>query len=397
MKKLHSYEDLKKLVGSHYMQAKTAQFFNQKVGWVSSGAPVELLRPFDVITVYPENHTSICGAAKQGPEYCEAAEAEGYSRDLCSYFRCDRGSTLLGTSPIGGLPNPDFLYGCNNICGTILKWYEIVSRHFEVPFLFVDTPFVHSEVQEHAVEYVVQQLEGFIPDLESLTGRKFDEEKFVKTLYLSRECIELWKEILLFGAHKPSPLTCFDAFTQMAAIVSLRGTEEAVNHYKTVKTELQERVNKGISAVDNEKIRLLWDNIPLWYAMRSLSELFEKHNACLVGDTYTNAWAAANIDTGNPMESLARNYLDIYLNISMDLMLERIIQLIKIFQVDGMVMHSDRSCKPYSLGQYDLARDIKEETGVPVLIIEADMVDSRVYAEAQVKTRIEAFLESIGG
>jgi benzoyl-CoA reductase/2-hydroxyglutaryl-CoA dehydratase subunit BcrC/BadD/HgdB len=81
----------------------------------------------------------------------------------------------------------------------------------------------------------------------------------------------------------------------------------------------------------------------------------------------------------------------------MDLMLERIVALIKTFDVDGMVMHSNRSCKPYSLGQYDLARNIKEETGIPVLIIEADMVDSRTYAEAQIKTRIEAFLESLGG
>ena len=397
MKRLHTYQDLKKLVGSHYMQAKTAQFFNQKVAWVSSGAPVELLRPFDCITIYPENHTSICGAAKVGPEYCEAAEAEGYSRDLCSYFRCDRGSTLLGTSPIGGLPEPDFLYGCNNICGTILKWYEIVQRHFDVPFLFVDTPFVHTTVHEHAVEYVIEQLKGFIPVLESLTEREFDEEKFVKGLYLSKECVELWREILLLGANKPSPLTCFDAFTQLAAIVSLRGTEEAVTHYKTLKTGLEERVQKGVGAVDDEKIRLLWDNIPVWYAMRSLSELFEKHNTCLVADTYTNAWASASIDTGNPMESLAMNYLEIYLNISMDLMLEKIQNLIKIFDVDGMVMHSNRSCKPYSLGQYDLAQNVKEETGIPVLIIEADMVDSRSYAEAQVKTRIEAFLESLGG
>ena len=256
---------------------------------------------------------------------------------------------------------------------------------------------MHTNVHEHAVEYVVSQLEGFIPVLEELTGREFDSNKFLDILYLSKEWVELWKEILLFGAHKPSPLTCFDAFTQMAAIVSLRGTQEAVNHYKLLKTELQERVEKGIGAVDDEEIRLLWDNIPVWYAMRSLSEIFEQHNACLVGDTYTNAWASANIDTGNPMESLALNYLEIYLNISMDLMLDRITDLIKVFDVDGMVMHSNRSCKPYSLGQYDLARNIKEETGVPVLLIEADMVDSRAYAEAQIKTRIEAFLESLGG
>jgi benzoyl-CoA reductase/2-hydroxyglutaryl-CoA dehydratase subunit BcrC/BadD/HgdB len=397
MRRLHTYENLKKLIGSHYMQAKTAQFFNQKIAWVSSGAPVELLRPFDVITVYPENHSSVCGAAKQGVQFCEAAEAEGYSRDLCSYFRCDRGSTLLHKSPIGGLPAPDFLYGCNNICGTILKWYQICSRHFDVPFLFIDTPFVHTTVHEHAVDYVIEQLEAFIPVLESLTDKKFDEDKFLKTLYDSKECVELWKEILLFGAHKPSPLTCFDAFTQLAAIVALRGTEEALTHYKAVRNELEERVQKGIGAVDDERIRLLWDNIPIWYAMRSLSELFEQYNACLVADTYTNAWASAEIDTGNPMESLARNYLEIYLNISIDLMVERIVDLIQVFDVDGMVMHSNRSCKPYSLGQYDLARNIREETGIPVLIIEADMVDSRSYAEAQIRTRIEAFLESLGG
>ncbi len=397
MKKLYTHEDLQKLIGSHYMQAKTAKFFNQKVAWVSSGAPVELLRPFDIVTVYPESHASVCGAAKQGAQFCEAAEAEGFSRDLCSYFRCDRGSTLLKSSPVGGLPDPDFLFGCNNICGTILKWYEVCSRHFGAPFLFVDTPFVHTTVEAHAVEYVEAQLEGFIPVLESLSSQKFDEEKFMKALNLSKECVGLWREILSFGTHKPSPLTCFDAFTQMAAIVSLRGTEEAVNHYKKLKNELEERIQKGISAVENEKIRLLWDNIPLWYAIRGLSQLFEEHKACLVADTYTNAWASADIDTGNPMESLALNYLSIYLNISMDLMLERITGLIKKFEVNGMVMHSNRSCKPYSLGQYDLAQSVKEETGIPVLIIEADMVDSRAYAEEQVKTRVEAFLETLGG
>jgi benzoyl-CoA reductase/2-hydroxyglutaryl-CoA dehydratase subunit BcrC/BadD/HgdB len=397
MKKFDTYQDLKKLIGSHYMQAKTAEFFNQKVAWVSSGAPVEVLRPFDVVTIYPENHASVCGAAKQGPELCKAAEAEGYSRDLCSYFRCDRGSTVLNTSPIGGLPDPHFLFGCNNICGTILKWYEIASGHFDVPFLFVDTPFVHSELRGHAVSYVKEQLHELIPVLESLTEREFDDNKFKKTLQLSKECVEIWKEILLFGSHIPSPLTCFDAFTQLAAIVSLRGTQEAVNHYQKVKDELQNRVETGVSAVDNEKIRLLWDNIPVWYAMRSLSELFEEYNACLVADTYTNAWTAVDITMDHPMESLARDYLEIYLNISMDIMVKRIKTLIQTFAVDGMIMHSNRSCKPYSLGQYDIARTIREETGIPVLIIEADMVDSRSYAEAQVRTRIEAFLESLGG
>ena len=36
---------------------------------------------------------------------------------------------------------------------------------------------------------------------------------------------------------------------------------------------------------------------------------------------------------------------------------------------------------------------VTEETGVPGVIIEGDMVDSRVFNEAQIQTRIDALLE----
>jgi len=114
-----------------------------------------------------------------------------------------------------------------------------------------------------------------------------------------------------------------------------------------------------------------------------------------VADTYTNAWVFEGLETRDPLEGLARAYTTAYLNISIDLMLERIFDLLKRFSINGLVIHSNRSCKPYSLGQYDLQRIIYEKTGIPSLLIEADMTDTRVYAEAQVKTRIEAFMETL--
>jgi len=58
-------------------------------------------------------------------------------------------------------------------------------------------------------------------------------------------------------------------------------------------------------------------------------------------------------------------------------------------------MHSNRSCKPYSLGQYDIQRIVEKERGIPSLMIEADMVDERSFSESQVATRIDAFMEVI--
>jgi benzoyl-CoA reductase/2-hydroxyglutaryl-CoA dehydratase subunit BcrC/BadD/HgdB len=69
--------------------------------------------------------------------------------------------------------------------------------------------------------------------------------------------------------------------------------------------------------------------------------------------------------------------------------------LVRRFSVDGMVFHSNRSCKPYSLGQYELLSLVSEDTGVPGLILEADMCDTRLYAEEPMKNRIQAFLDQL--
>jgi benzoyl-CoA reductase/2-hydroxyglutaryl-CoA dehydratase subunit BcrC/BadD/HgdB len=76
-------------------------------------------------------------------------------------------------------------------------------------------------------------------------------------------------------------------------------------------------------------------------------------------------------------------------------MIERIMNLITRFSIDGVIIHSNRSCKPYSLGQYDIRRLISEKAGIPSLVLEADMTDARVYSDAQTQTRVEAFIETL--
>mgnify|MGYP001815805360 CR=1 FL=1 len=94
---------------------------------------------------------------------------------------------------------------------------------------------------------------------------------------------------------------------------------------------------------------------------------------------------------------MAEGYARIYLNISVDEMAENVVQMIDKYEADGLVMHSNRSCKPYSLGQYDIQRIVQEKRGLPTLIIEANMTDARSFSESQVDTRIDAFMEMLEG
>ncbi len=69
--------------------------------------------------------------------------------------------------------------------------------------------------------------------------------------------------------------------------------------------------------------------------------------------------------------------------------------MIDKYQVDGLVIHSNRSCKPYSFGQYDIQRMVQEQKDMPCMIIESHMTDERTFSESQAKTRIDAFMEII--
>jgi benzoyl-CoA reductase/2-hydroxyglutaryl-CoA dehydratase subunit BcrC/BadD/HgdB len=225
----------------------------------------------------------------------------------------------------------------------------------------------------------------------------FDRLKQVGRLSIRGQ--QLWRSVLDTTQHKPAPMSAFDAFFHLALIVTLRGTQVAIDYYEALLAELKERIAAGVGAVPNEDYRLLWDNLPIWYRTRWLSEKFAGHNACLVAATYPAAWCSAldYLDEEDFLNTMTEAYARIYLNIGVDQMAEKVLRMIDQFAVDGVVMHANRSCKPYSFGQYDIRRTIADRRSIPTLLIESDMVDQRCFSESQVENRIDAFMEMLSG
>ncbi len=389
---------LRKIMTRHYYLARHAKWA-MPVAWVTSGAPVELLRAAGFYTVYPENHGALCGARGMGADLCRAAEDTGYSQDLCSYARIDLGSVFSGKTPVGRLPRPDLLFASNNICQTVAYWYRILARHWGVPLVVFDTPFNYgNEPRPQDMDYMTSQLESMIPLLEGVAGRDLHMDRLRDAVRLSRLTAETWGKVLSTLEAKPAPMTIFDAFMHLAPVVSLRGLPVALRYYDSLLEELRDRVRRGVGGITDERKRLMWDNIAVWYKVRDFSRFFAERGMGFVTATYTNAWAetAGYMDEENPLRSLAHAYTKVILNRDLGYRLELMSELIRRYRVDGLVMHSARSCKPYSVGQYDIRRMLPERTGVPAVIIEADIADQRAYSEEQTMTRLEAFLEGLG-
>lgn len=397
-RKIKAVARMKEIMTAYYVEAKTpTEETGKKIAWITSGGPVEPLIVMDVIPIYPENYGAMIGASKMGVDLCEKAEQMGYARDLCSYARGDIASATVDGGPIGGLPRPDMLVCCNNICGTVLKWYEVQARYFDVPLFVLDTPVCHTEYAGESKAYVERQIREYLGFLEEVCAKPFDYDRMEEVGALSVRGQRLWQEVLDTTLHRPAPMTCFDAFFHLALIVTLRGKQEVVDYYEMLLAEMKQRIANGIGMLPNEKYRLLWDNLPIWYKTRWLSDKFAEHDACLVADTYTSGWCSSlqYLNEDDFLGSLADGYTQIFLNAGTDRMADRIVAMADKYDADGLVMHSNRSCKPYSLGQYDIQRIVQEKRGLPTLMIEADMVDERSFSESQIETRIDAFIEML--
>jgi len=392
---LRSTLRMREMMSRHYLEGRHVAGV-RPVAWVTSGAPTEILKALGFFLIYPENHAALCGARRHAEDLSVAAESAGYSRDICSYARTDLGSVLSGKTPVGSLPPPDLLLCSTNICQTVLYWYRVLADHFGCPLVLVDTPFLYEDVAApHQVAYVRRQLEEMVPIAEKVAGREFAEEGLSEVIDKAKRASDLWMEILQRARHRPSPLTAFDGFINMGPIVDLRGDQDTVDFYERMLAELDERIDRGIGAVRDERYRVLWDNLPIWYRLGPFSRWLAERGVNVVASTYTHAWGelAEMMDADHPFEAMARVYLHPILNRSTGHKLEAMRRMVDDFSIDGTILHSDRSCKPYSLGQIDQRDRLVNDVGVPALLLEADHNDPRSFAEEQAMVRLEAFVE----
>ncbi len=361
--------------------------------------PVEILVAMGFKVFFPENHAAMIGAKKLGTKFISLATQKGYSPDICSYLTSDLGSLLAQDSPLKekyGLlpPRPDVLVFNNQQCMEVGFWFKEMGRQFNAPVFGISTPLLIEEVDGATVRFIEGKYEELIKQLETMPGgRRFDIDRLREVVSRSAEAVGLWQEVLGLAKNVPSPLTFFDATVHMAPIVVLRGTEEAVDYYRTLRDELKLKAANGDAAVPGERKRVYWDGMPIWFALRSLSEKFFDLKIAVVASTYCNTWAFEGLDAREPLKSLARAQTFIFLNRGDDYKEKTLRWLFAEFKVDGFVCHTSKTCRRTSNALFGMKERLEKSAGIPGLLIEADVNDERLYSSEQTMIKLEAFAE----
>ena len=402
-KKIEATKLMNKYMSDYFYELdRVSKTGDEKVAWCTSVGPSELLLSMGFKVYYPENHGALLGTSRLAAEVIPNANAMGYSPDICSYLTSDIGAYIKGVTPLSkafegieNVPKPDVLVYNTNQCRDVKDWFAWYARELNVPLLGIHTHRNPTEINGNIIPSIADQIESLVEPLEKISGNKFDMEKLKKAVALSRECSELWKEVLETASNSPSPLTFFDGTIHMGPAVVLRGTKEAVEYYKVLLKELKERVKNGEGAVEDEQFRIYWEGMPVWGRLRSHSELFANLKACVLASTYCNSWIFTDFDPEDPFTSMAKAYSELFIVKSDEAKEKYMKKMIEIFKIDGIVFHDAKTCPNNSNNRYGMPERLTKETGVPSITINGDLNDLRLISDEQTKTNIEAFIEQL--
>jgi len=373
--------------------------------WIAINVPAEIFSGFDdVVYGVPESHAALNAAKGVGALQCEKAERIGYSTELCAYARIDIGcaSDHFRDSPTFGLPKPHLLVSNTNNCSLLAKWFDVHHREMGVPHFIIDVPFCYTTQKKKDRDYVLMQFHDLIRVIERMSGKRCSMEKVAQAVSATDEGLGLWKRFLGFAENRPSGITAFDAFVQMAPFLIARGTPQFVAHYRLLAEETANRTESGDFPVPDEQYRLFWDNIAPWHQLRDMSETLASLKANIVGATYTSCIGTIEgsfdhyaYDDGDPLVHLARTQNAYVCPHGMSLRSKAMTEAVERLGIDGIVFAGNRSCKPYSLTQFAQQRKMAEATGVPSVTIDVDHADARKYSKENTFTRLEALIEAI--
>jgi len=324
----------------YYQNAHKNQKQNKPIAWVASTFPVEILQAMDITPIWPENYASVCAARQVSVQLAETAERHGYSRDLCSYARTVIGSILTEDKrdrPEGGMPKPNFLVASTAACDTHLKWFQVLSHHLKRPLYLLDIPYNITSadaqnLETHHVQQYVTQLEELITFLEKQTNTQLDKNKLRKAITLSDRTSSLWLEIQDHRKTIPTPMGARDAFSAVFYMLCLPATQTAVDFYQKLRDEIKELAKNRIGIIENERYRLVWDNLPMWFNLKFFDYLASL-GAVVVAETFSHVWTGS-LNPSKPLESLAKKYLPNFANCGVKRKIDLILNLAKDFHAD---------------------------------------------------------------
>lgn len=280
-------------------------------------------------------------------------------------------------------------FAASGSCDNRDKIFDMWRYHAKIPYVhFINTP--HTRV-ETAHEFFYNEVRRFQASLENAFGDAMSDATLKKAIQVYNANRRLLKEVYDLRRKKPPLISGVEALEiVLSSMVTLK--EEHNKLLSHLLAEVSDRSDPPRGGVRLLVSGSVMDNTGLLKIVESVGGSVVADDWCTGSRYFWNLVDAG----GDPLRALARRYLN---KIPSSFMLNQedrfahAIDMAKRFDVEAAIVFVMKFCDTHIFDAPQLMEELKT-IGLPALYLEWEHSLSGL---AQLKTRIEAFIEMVGG
>ena len=377
-------EEIEGLRGENSIKIKEAHEAGKKVvGMYCVFSPSEIALAADAISV------TLCGTTQ---EPIEAAERD-LPRNLCPLIKSSYGFAITDTCPY-------FFFSdallAETTCDGKKKMYELMGEI--KPMHIMNLP--QTADDEDSLPIWRKEMDKFKNFLEEEFDLEITDDKLRDAIKLMNRERDVMKRVHKLNAHKPAPLSGMDLLKAQWLKGFNVDKEHGINIMEQLIEEVEERVENGIFAFDENAPRILVTGCPtgIGGADKVIISL-EEAGASVVALENCTGYKGLDVmvdedQNKDPMDALAEKYLSTPCSCMTpnNSRLDLIKRLAEEYEVDGVLDLTWQACHTYAIESHSVKKYVENELGLPFIQIETDYSESDL---GQIDTRVQAFLETI--
>lgn len=295
----------------------------------------------------------------------------------------------------------DGIVGCFT-CDTFERMFQIWRYHIKLPYSHVvAVPHAIHTDPPISLEFFIEELNYFRKSLENFTGKKISDQSLSRSVKPFNEHRALVRE--LSSLRKKEPPFISGSEVEETIIASMTLPVEEAN--KLLREVIAETRNSA-QHPQNKAVRILIWGTPLDDV--AITRLIEESGANVVVEDVCTGMRPFLSDveaTDDPLEGIATRYMDKLTcpiacreaegthKEDLDRRLGYLKAMAKDYQVNAAIIQVVSYCCIHLIDALNVKDYLREEAGIPSLIVEHDYNKG---ALAPLKTRIQAFLETMG-
>ena len=326
--------------------------------------------------------------------YIDVSENQGIPPDVCSLPKSTMGLVLENH-----MPSPIAMVSSNMPCDGGMSQYTLIQRTLDVPTYRLDVPYHFYD--DRAVDYFVGELKEMIAWLELNTPGRMDWDRMRTVCEERNRAMEYELELWDLNRQRPAPMPAEPVYlSHLMYGIAHVGTPRGTRVFKRLVELARKNRSRQVGALKDEWYRVALWNPPTLIAVDLFAWAEQVYGTALIMDMLTYH-RHPYIDTKTP-ETMLRDLARIVMQGPMarhtrgpaENFFGDLFTFYQRFDLDMIWMAGHIGCKN-TQALMGMFREKCRQRGIPLLVIDYDLSDSRIVSPKGIRSQVSQFMETI--